>query len=392
MSTCLKSLRARVAALALMLAGASGVFAQPAAPDDPQKAVRVLIPADAPLSAVSLDLSETEIYLRGPALMIDLRARLVLRNQGVKPVRGAAFSVVAQKVTAGGKASVAAPSLNVPPGETFPVSLSLRLLHPVPAPESGLVEVRLDGVLFEDFSFWGPDRLDSRRRLTVWEMEAERDREHFRRILETQGKDALRRAMLASLDRQGRLPRLEARLAGRGRMVSAAVGASVRREVELAMLDLPGAPLEAMSGVATVAGPVASSPRIAVRNRSEKPIRYFELGWLVRDGAGRLHEAGAVPGPETTLAPGDRAETERQRSFRFTQAGRSGASEFPVKAMGAYVRQVQFADGEYWIPSREALADAGLLDAVPVSAEEQRLSEIYRKQGIASLVEELSRF
>ena len=54
-----------------------------------------------------------------------------------------------------------------------------------------LVQVTLDGVLFQDLSFYGPNRLDSQRSLTAWEMEAQRDRQHFKSVLAAQGAPGL---------------------------------------------------------------------------------------------------------------------------------------------------------------------------------------------------------
>jgi hypothetical protein len=45
--------------------------------------------------------------------------------------------------------------------------------------------VGLDGVLFDDFSFYGPNQLDSKRSMMVWETEAQRDRQYFKSILAT---------------------------------------------------------------------------------------------------------------------------------------------------------------------------------------------------------------
>jgi hypothetical protein len=60
--------------------------------------------------------------------------------------------------------------------------------------------------------------------------------------------------------------------------------------------------------------------------------------------------------------------------------------------MSAYFRQVQFEDGSVWIPARQDLARSELTESIPVSAEEQRLSDIYRVKGLKALIEELRRF
>jgi hypothetical protein len=53
---------------------------------------------------------------------------------------------------------------------------------------------------------------------------------------------------------------------------------------------------------------------------------------------------------------------------------------------------VEFADGKMWVPNRQNLENAALLNVLAPSAEEQRLSDLYRKKGIQALVEELKKF
>ena len=60
--------------------------------------------------------------------------------------------------------------------------------------------------------------------------------------------------------------------------------------------------------------------------------------------------------------------------------------------MSGYVRQVEFEDGSLWIPSRESLEKSSLTAATPVSVEEQRLSALYRDQGLDALVSDLGKF
>ena len=361
---------------------------------DPAKAIAFRVSPEVGLSIVSQDLSDTEIYTRGGAIVIDLRCALVVKNEGKQNVRGVVFAVLAQQLTAGGKASVAAPSLNVAPGQSFPVKLNLRLLRPLPGPPNPLVTVTADGVLLADLSFRGPDTLDSRRKMTAWEMEAQREREYFQAVLRSGGEEELQSEMLASLTRQKRRPRVEARLAGAGgRTVSSAVSASAERQVQLAFLDFPDSPLELVSGTADVSGATASSPRIRVRNRSQKPVRYFELGWLVSDGSGTQYAAGSIPTPtpELNLKPGETLSTSPQRRFLFAPPSGSETS-FAIQGMSGYFRQVQFDDGSVWIPARQDLARSELTETIPVSPEEQRLSDIYRVKGLKALIEELRRF
>ena len=58
----------------------------------------------------------------------------------------------------------------------------MQLVRPTQIAGGPLAQVDLDGVLYQDLSFYGPDRLHSRRYLTACEMEAQRDRDHFKRV------------------------------------------------------------------------------------------------------------------------------------------------------------------------------------------------------------------
>ena len=391
--------RALVAVLALIGAGIShapaqrpGMFEARVTSDS---AVNVTVPSGVPLSIAAIDTAETEIVSRGGALVIDLRCTLSVRNTSKASVRSVSFSVFTQEGTIGGKASVAAPSLNIASGGTFPVRLNLRLLRPLPAPENGLVNVVVDGVLLSDLTFFGPDKLDSRRRLMVWEMEADRDRAYFKAALAAGGKEKLREEILASFQRQQDRPRLQARPAGRGgRVLSSAARARTGNQVALAFLDVPESPLEALGGFAMVDGRSSGSPQVTVRNRSPKAVRYFEMGWLVDDADDKRYAAGSLPGPASRvdLGPGQSVSTSSQQRFVFSPRSRSGDSTFAIKGMTGYVSHVLFEDDSIWIPSRENLSKTRLLDVTPPSPEEQRLTDLYLNKGLHALIAELERF
>ncbi|MCX6625529.1 MAG: hypothetical protein NTY38_31605, partial [Acidobacteria bacterium] len=144
---------------------------------------RISFSKDAPVAVVTANWGDSKTSARGGAIVLDLHTSLVLKNTGGQRIRGITLLVTAQEVAPGGKASVAVPSLDVAPGETFPVRVDLRLLRPLAAGAGPLVEIGLDGVLFESLAFYGPDKVNSRRSLTAWELEARRDRQHFRSIL-----------------------------------------------------------------------------------------------------------------------------------------------------------------------------------------------------------------
>src|ERR1017187_1053184 len=188
---------------AMVLLGAAGLHAQDA--PIPAGAVNINLPDNSPLALQSFTRADSRATARGAALALDLHMSATLRNNGGNRIHGVTLRVVAQEVTLGGKGSVTYPSLNVGPGETFQVRIDMQLMRPSQVTGAPLVQVDLDGVLFQDLSFFGPDRLNSRRTMTACEMEAQRDREHFKRIL-AQGGPAglqrLQREMLESMARQ----------------------------------------------------------------------------------------------------------------------------------------------------------------------------------------------
>jgi hypothetical protein len=351
---------------------------------DPRTSVKVDFPSDSPLSLVAADWGETRATARGGALVLDLHTSLSLKNSGARRIRSVTLLVLAQEVTPGGKASVAVPSLNIGAGETFPVRVDLRLLRPLAASAGPLVEVKLDGILFDDLSFFGPNRLNSRRTMTGWELEAQRDRKYFKGVLEARGADQLRKEVLASLVRQAERPRLDVQMARGGRSTAADAG----QELKLAFLKLGDAPVETVSGEARVVGNEMRAPRLNIRNLSGRAVEYIEIGWILEDRQGRRFLAGAMPA-ELKLAPGAETKMQQETSLRFNS--RTGPP-LAISAVKGYVSQVEFAGGGTWIPSRASLEAAGLLGTVAPSAEEQRLTELYRKRGLAALVEELKKF
>jgi hypothetical protein len=350
---------------------------------DPATAFKVNFPADAPLALVSADWGQSKATVRGGAVLVDLRSTLLLRNTSPRRLRGVSLLVLAQEVTPAGKASVTAPSLDVEPGESFPVRIDLRLMRPLQRGSGALVEVGLDGALYEDLTFYGPDRLNSRRALLAWELEARRDRRALLAALESGGAEALRKEMLGILARQAEQPRLEMQLARGGR----ATAYEPERAVELAFLRLPEAPVELVSGAVALAGNEAKSPRIVVRNNGRKALRFVEIGLVARDAQGREAAAGSLPAG-VNLAPGQQESVTREGALRFSEPGGAPAA---LAALTGYVRLAEFADGEMWIPPRAALRDPRLAGALGVSGEEQRLAELYRRKGLEAVVQQLKR-
>src|SRR6185295_6667849 len=302
----------------LILAGALALRAQDM-PLDPHSSVRINLPDSSPVALLSTNVGESRASARGGAMVIDLKMQLSLRNSSSQRIRGITLLVLSQEVTPGGKASVAVPSLDVAPDQAFPVRIDLRLLRPLQAGSGPLVEVSLDGVLFEGFQFYGPNRLNSRRSMTIWEMEAERDRKHFKSVLAANGPEGLRREMLESLAFQAARPRIDVRVSRGGRAVASA--ASPERLAQFAFLKFPDSPVEPVGGWAEVAGNEARGPNIEVLNSSGRPVRYVEIGWIVKDRQGREFMAGSVPAADKDmyLPSGQRGHVLQDTALRFSR-------------------------------------------------------------------------
>ena len=331
--------------------------------------------ADAPVRVEAFDEGASKASPRGGAVVVDIHSALTLKNTGLRRVRGVTLLVTAQEVTAGGRGSVTVPSLDVAPGESFSVKIDLQLLRPM-AGGIALAEVSVDGLLFDDLQFYGPNKLNSRRMLTVWELEARRDRKYFAGILAKQGPEGLKDQMLASLDRQSRQPSVQV---ARGR-VSAMEPA---RSMEFAFVRVPDSPVEAVSGRALVTATDVRSPRIELKNVSPRPVRQVELGWIVREHSGQEFYAAALPA-KVALAPGQTSSAPEDVSLRLT--GKNG-QPIAVDGLKSFVSNVEFADGGVWVAPR-----AGLEGLTRVSPEEERLAQIYRKKGLSALVNELKKF
>jgi hypothetical protein len=375
--------------LAASLVLAAGLYAQES--PLPTGSIRVNLPDNSPVALLAVSSDPSRATMRGAAMVLDLHMSLTLRNGGVGRIHGVTLRVVSQEVAMGGKGSVTIPSLNVAPGETFPVRIDMQLVRPTQLAAGPLVQVDLDGVLFHDLSFFGPDLLNSRRYLTACELEAQRDREHFKRVLAQEGKDGLKRQIIGSLERQRDLQPLtvKVRRVGAG-VTSAGVSSSSEQMAKFAFLTIPDSPIQPVEGWAMISGNEARAPMIEVRNISSRPVKYVELGWMVSDQTGRDYSAGSLPSSNSTfyLPAGQTAKVQPDSTMNFTNSGKP----VNVRKMTGFVSQVQFADGKVWVPNRQSIENPALQKVLPPSAEEQRLSDLYLRKGIDGLVEELKKY
>lgn len=351
--------------------------------------IQVEIPEGVPLEVVSSDFGGTEFEARGGALVIEVAGSIRFRHRGPNAVRAVTLEVEANRRMMGGRAVVAVPSLNARDGEEFDIPINLRLIRALPLPPGPAVRIATDALLFDTLSSAGPDRLDSVRKMKTRELEARRDRAFFLSRWQSGGRDALAAAMQASLFRQAARPRLDIRLAGTG---PATAGRDDRaREIQLAFVQSDGDPLLFESGFALVTGAVSEAPRIRMRNRTERTIHRFDVGWLARDGAGTVYSVGSVPS-DGDMRVGAGQDIEIHAGARFELRPPGGPERPAIEWMGAYLRSAQMDDGSVWIPSRPAIEESELLRALPVSAEERRLAELYRTRGPEAVAEELHRF
>ncbi len=357
---------------------AQAQFGPPSAPQV-TLAHRIDLPGDAPVALVGDEWGGSGATVRGSAYQLDVRVSLSLRNASQRRIRGITLTVTAQEAAPGGKASISIPSLDVAPGETFPVRGDLHLLRPVGAGTGPMVEVSLDGLLFDDLTFYGPDKLHSRRSMMVWELEARRDRQYFRAVLEQGGHDALQKEMLSSMTREADRPQY-----GVQAMRGHTADATNEQDLKFAFLHFPDAPVEPMDGMAHIAANEARAPKVVVHNRSSRAVRYLEIGWIVKDQQGHEFLAAMVPA-EMRMPSRSSSQIIGDTSLRFDP-------RTSIQSMTGFVSHVEFMDGSIWIPSHAELDEPTLRHVVAPSPEEQRLVQIYRKRGVSAVMDELKKF
>jgi hypothetical protein len=155
-------------------------------------------------------------------------------------------------------------------------------------------------------------------------------------------------------------------------------------------LQIPNAPVQPLDGWASISGNEAREAHIDIRNTSTSPVRYVELGWLLKDQDGREFLAGSVPASEDKLYLSANQQTSlvQDAALKFAKGANRPLN---ITGMRAFVSQVEFGDGKVWVPSREALTQSHLLEMIPPSPEEQRLAGLYLKKGPAAVVEDLKR-
>ena len=371
--------------------GAAALLAQ----DTPlaTSSIRIDLPEDSPVAVMKTDTGTSRTSSRGAALVLDLNLSLTLRNISTNRIHGVTLRVVSQEVAMGGVGSVFQPGLNVGPGEAFRVHIATKLMRPVQMSAGPLLQVSLDGVLFQDLSFYGQDKLHSRRIMTASEMESQRDRLALKRLLAQGGDPALKEAVLKILARREGLPQVQGRIV-RGHAITnsglAAIAPTERQE-QFAFLQFPDGPIQLIRGSAVIAGSDARTPSIEVANLTDRPVKYVELGWVLTDSNGRSYMAGALPSsnPSFSLPARASGKVSQENTLEFS----TGGQPLSIRKVTGFVNQVEFADGKVWVPSRQNMdSNPLLLQVMEPSAEEERLANLYVNKGIGALVDELKKY
>ena len=354
--------------------------------------VRIDLPEDSPVAVMRTDTGTSRTTARGAALVLDLNLSLTLKNIGNNSIHGVTLRIVSQEVAMGGVGSVFQPGLNVGPGEAFPVHISTKLMRPMQMGGGPLLQVNLDGVLFQDLSFYGPDKLHSRRIMTASEMESQRDRLALKRVLAQGGNPALKDAIVKILARRDALPQIQGRIV-RGHTVTNAGLAAIapERQEQFAFLQFPDGPIQLIRGSALIAGSDARTPSIEVANLTDKPVKYVELGWLLTDSNGSSYMAGSLPSsdPAFSLAARGTGKVSQENTLEFS----TGGKPLSIRKVTGFVNQVEFADGKVWVPTRQNMeSNPILLQVMEPSVEEERLANLYVNKGLPALVEELKKY
>jgi hypothetical protein len=372
----------------LLLFAAAGALCAQDSGLNAANSIKFNLPDDSPISMLSTSAENSRATARGGALVIDLHMSVTLRNQDSHRIRGLTMLIAAQEGAPGGRASQSFPTLDVGPGESFPVRIDVSLIRPLQSSGGPLVQVSLDGVLFDNLGFYGPDHLHSKRSLTFWEVENQRDRKYLKQVLAAKGPQGVQDEMIDSINRQSARRGIDVQVTRGARMTTAAANTPDVHS-QFAFLQIPDSPVEPVEGWAEVSGNEAREARIQVRNTSRLTVRYVELGWLLKDQDGREFLAGSVPASEDNLylPPKMQARLFQDSSLKFAKGvGRP----LNIQGMRAYVSQVEYGDGKVWVPSREALVQSHLLEIIPPSPEEQRLAGLYLKKGREAVIQDLA--
>jgi hypothetical protein len=123
---------------------------------------------------------------------------------------------------------------------------------------------------------------------------------------------------------------------------------SVQRSVEA--VNFAGAPLSVQSGYSLLSRVGIQTPRVVLRNETDKTISGFVLVWIVGDGV--YQSRAQIVLQDLATASGEVSVTGGGNEWRSP----SGASN----RMRVYVSSVAFEDGTTWSPTTADIASKGL--------------------------------
>jgi hypothetical protein len=335
---------------------------------------------DSPVQLVAADWGNSSYSPRGGLVQLDLKTSIVMQNVGRQQIRGVSLRVVANDLTPGGKGSVTVPSLRINPGEKFQVRVDLRLLSPMPKAGEPVIEVSLDGVLLENYSFFGPDEMRLRQSLVAWEMESRRDRDRFKKTLAQGGQDRLQAMLVDSVARLQAAADRSSRVKRTGR----ATNREPEQELKLAAVRVPQAPVELLDGFLKVAGNEIRQPQIAVMNHGRQTVTSIEVGLRIWGVDGKDYIAPLAPA-DLTLNSGERKLVQSRDLFEI-----GGRAPVAIRDAEAFISRVAFKDGRVWTPSAKELSDPEWRRRLNPSPEEMRIADLYRRKGIQAVMADLS--
>ena len=223
--------------------------------------------------------------------------------------------------------------------------------------------------------------------MTAWEMEAQRDREYFKRVLAQNG----RRRCAQSHARIRRARITAAPVAGATRRpVSSDRARRPEHQAQFAFLQFPDSPVSRWR-----AGRRWPATKCAPPNRGQKAGQAHQVRGIGL--AGDATKRPAVPGGLGAL---------RRRTLSLPARGATARAccrippcDFPadgqpvnIQKMTGFVSQVEFADGKVWVPTRQNLENRAWPKCWRPRPKKQRPAVLYLRKGIDALIEELKKF
>lgn len=361
---------------------------------DPRAFVQINLPADGPVELLNVNYGSSRILRSERAMTMDLDVTLTLRNRSAKPIDGLAIALGWGLARSEGLNAVSGIRLEAGQNYALPARMHAEIETPPARSRARLADlpsgarVRLDAVLFADGSGYGPDQMRSLGMLRINQAESARDRRFFLALFQSGGLPRLLPVLEKWVNEAHTIPGAQRALAGDpAERAREQADAAVFRVVRL-----PGAPLEILSGRARLSEGRLVDPILEVRNQGGKPITDFQVGWVLRDLSGTEFRAATTTASARSSAwaglPLAGGQTISWSNPTVLEVGPSGSR---VLAGRVYVRAVEFADGQVWVPDRVALESMNLSSVATTSPETFRLFGLYRAQGAGSLLADLRR-